>query len=1185
MDISTGNWFEYLREEVLTEGLRDIGLPEKIIDFIENAMPNAPEKSKMYAGNQWKAFELSRGYSERPMKLWRSFMEENFEDEIQVQVGSDPDSKAEIVGRTMTPYRVDRNVGPQERKMYDEETIDQNKRIAFVVQNVASAFNKPCGTWRKTFMKAAKALSKAGVESEKVEKVKEWLAALMMKEFRSWYSQYGELFDWLNSEPTNYEMIKNEDDINTAFNIAKEDLESREEPDMVIHEFDDGSYWYNLNVSSCGVEGERMGHCGSDSRGVLVSLRKRKKGRKASSSYVTMTWEDEGYGGNYLYQIKGRGNEAPPDEVWDHISWFIHNMGVNNVQEDGEHSRNPEDFREMLEYLQQQNPGVAFTGVVDEQAIQEALDEVEGEYNNNAVHSSIDAQVMGPDEHGGDGTYIYMNAYCSLQIDLGWPDIIRRDNDYYPAVEADSGDYDDNFHPIPGNTWGREARDFSDEVGIDTIEWDLPGEGETEWRVTMLVGAQPDEEYDPDAPKPAHLEVEIRMTHNEAASDPDEAKWEFEQFASQIQENFEDAYDEIREKVRRLLVKGEFISKTAFDRTHGELAATDLTHWHVYDSDDSSAVEFWFKGDANSSDAVNSAAGELSSVPLEFKMWGSPTEGEGIDVLYNKMFGSPPTRTHPAKIENPDLNNEMVANLRKLYGTAEGPDPKQQQLNLGAVYQGRRARPPWAEVLRSNSRFVIVTSVQRKAGGRTAHAIHWKFEIFVDAKSPEDRIDAVKEMIKYFNDNPDMVDTAAEETIAQRFVNVRALTNATKEEVLSGKRLNAASHRIESAYGGQARSGSDEWAERAIAVTKWLLDSWDDMDDIEKYVGYYRYALPLATRNLNIALDIPSIEVDDPNNYGKPATWDRKVRHQIQLMGGTHGQQSSYSGVQRGSTQTGTMGEPRPVQESIENQILRIDSMLNEKDDSYDLRLYSIKVDVAISKDLGGEIQETQTEIRGIEGVTTVRTVGDTQDVGASNVGTYEIKFELIGSIGRVKYRDRVLIPGLMNIKGLRVLRVSSIHRTNVKGTIRTVREDLMEYGGIANFGGMTSNLGAMGGRASMGTKMRAPRMSIEDIMKDWAEGGVRLYNDPAPNNLMAYHVMYPVEELLDYLGREFRAPMDAFDGMYQNFIQNGPTAPVYVALGQNKRAKITGGEDIVWFAKRAGLKEVPVFFSYQRQV
>ena len=80
MDISTDSWFKYLREEVLTEGLRDIGLPENIVDFIENAMPTAPEKSKMYAGNQWKTFDLNRGYVSRPQEFWVNFMGENFED-------------------------------------------------------------------------------------------------------------------------------------------------------------------------------------------------------------------------------------------------------------------------------------------------------------------------------------------------------------------------------------------------------------------------------------------------------------------------------------------------------------------------------------------------------------------------------------------------------------------------------------------------------------------------------------------------------------------------------------------------------------------------------------------------------------------------------------------------------------------------------------------------------------------------------------------------------------------------------------------------------------------------------------------------------------------------------------------------------------------------------------------------
>ena len=72
---------------------------------------------------------------------------------------------------------------------------------------------------------------------------------------------------------------------------------------------------------------------------------------------------------------------------------------------------------------------------------------------------------------------------------------------------------------------------------------------------------------------------------------------------------------------------------------------------------------------------------------------------------------------------------------------------------------------------------------------------------------------------------------------------------------------------------------------------------------------------------------------------------------------------------------------------------------------------------------------------------------------------------------------------------------------------------------------GGVSNLGAMGGRASRGIKMRTLRMSIEDIMMDWAKAVLRcMMNNQRPYGLP---VMYPVEDLLDYLSREFRAPMD----------------------------------------------------------
>jgi hypothetical protein len=84
----------------------------------------------------------------------------------------------------------------------------------------------------------------------------------------------------------------------------------------------------------------------------------------------------------------------------------------------------------------------------------------------------------------------------------------------------------------------------------------------------------------------------------------------------------------------------------------------------------------------------------------------------------------------------------------------------------------------------------------------------------------------------------------------------------------------------------------------------------------------------------------------------------------------------------------------------------------------------------------------------------------------------------------------------------------------------------------------------------------------------------------------MRYNVMMPIDELWPYCSREFRAPADAFEGMYQNYIANGPQAPVFVAIGKNGVVKITGNEDIVWFAKRASgpEAEVPVFISYQQQ-
>ena len=58
MSYATDKWFNYLRNDVLTEGVRDIGLPEVVIDRIENNLPGASEKAKTWMGHQWKNTSL-----------------------------------------------------------------------------------------------------------------------------------------------------------------------------------------------------------------------------------------------------------------------------------------------------------------------------------------------------------------------------------------------------------------------------------------------------------------------------------------------------------------------------------------------------------------------------------------------------------------------------------------------------------------------------------------------------------------------------------------------------------------------------------------------------------------------------------------------------------------------------------------------------------------------------------------------------------------------------------------------------------------------------------------------------------------------------------------------------------------------------------------------------------------------
>lgn len=151
----------------------------------------------------------------------------------------------------------------------------------------------------------------------------------------------------------------------------------RREADRILEQMEDDSkvmnvpgmpkdfYWYNIGLSACSIESERMGHCGRDSDGILFSLRRKGKGELTSESHVTISYNE---GIATVLQIKGKGNAVPLQKYWPMVAAFFKYVGVENNKENGRYSASGTDaFQEMNEYLE------AETGVPSEDAFAEVV--------------------------------------------------------------------------------------------------------------------------------------------------------------------------------------------------------------------------------------------------------------------------------------------------------------------------------------------------------------------------------------------------------------------------------------------------------------------------------------------------------------------------------------------------------------------------------------------------------------------------------------------------------------------------------------------------------------------------------------------------------------------------------------------------------------------------------------------
>ena len=100
---------------------------------------------------------------------------------------------------------------------------------------------------------------------------------------------------------------------------------------------------------------------------------------------------------------------------------------------------------------------------------------------------------------------------------------------------------------------------------------------------------------------------------------------------------------------------------------------------------------------------------------------------------------------------------------------------------------------------------------------------------------------------------------------------------------------------------------------------------------------------------------------------------------------------------------------------------------LVEIDASYRQSTYSIDIKVRIEKRTGGNKEQTLDEVRGIPFLTVVSIVPDTSSSDeAAYLTTLKCKYALTQNKDPVSYKKNVLIPSLINIKGLSIKYIGS---------------------------------------------------------------------------------------------------------------------------------------------------------------
>ncbi len=1013
MSFASDKWFKHIREEILTEGLGDIGLSEDNVNRIRMDLPDASEKARVWVGNALKAYYFQGYVSDLSVSLSRASSRDKYYLVKMIQF-------AEM-------SRVDFLIKKGDREFEPYNDL------------VRTYLTRPIKEWTKAKRSFAKQRDKFSTSDEVFQ---EALSRLEKVEGYAWMeftSRIEDVLKTINENPNNYTFIKGipPTDLRAAQQICYEYQQNKEDPDQILHVFEDGSYWYDLQSSRCKVEGERMGHCGSDQRGNLYSLRKKDKGKRDSKPYITIAFNEQS---KEIFQIKGRQNTCPPESLWPHVEKFIELTDAISLQENGEYSNEPEEFNRLGEYLSRET-GIEWGG-----GIEQRMEDFRNECNDYLIQFRA-------------------NVADDEDVQLG-------------GLDIDMDDYEEGFQ------W------------IDTLESivvEVPFKLETRYLLRQRndLGSALVEEI---------LEILEEEDRNS--------------FISSYRENAEVSFlmaDSKVDAMNKTYQRGSVEEKAV-------LFSTGSKTYMILDSlqmlSDDYIMQDLYRSQADNYDIFLDLVGELYTDVRD--------SVDAIENLFIKegIIDAPLVKGYKETIAK-RFNNFYISNTARNDRDQFGVMANGKLFDTTADEMETIAKTGLAPARQAFNNLKPPLSLNRSGEG------WWYSDAFKDqiievlqSKEKEAAEFAKNQMaLDYGEQYKEKIDNLWDKMLSQKNIwllssdmFVGFLVKQSKPDPNTAGRIGEPIRMSEDAFYYKIEVNIDE---NTLPIFGPFLEYYDNNFEIitgafDKVVKEYIYGAAKRMKK----------DADTDDNL--PDRWDANISREV-------------------------------VQQEAVNPL--------------DVRLYEIDYVMSYPLGQGFEITDIHNIIRAIPDVTTVRTIGNAKrSQGNRTVSLQRLKFALKGQRSRMEWVRQILLPQIRKIDSR--IRIHKVETADLVSTSRGRRLNELSY---------QSSMRQSGARTT-------PVPAIQSLVDDWVEGGV-MYDQPTNHNLTRYSVMMSVEDLKPYLSREARKHGHHFDAGYQNFIEIGPRDPIYLAIGKNGRAKITGNEDDLRYAIKAGVEEVPVFISYQRQV